>query len=118
MSKIDPKTRLLNKIIRQYGKAYTVNAGEDCYTAMVSPLRYQNKLYVDGITTPLGYDDKDYWLFIGEAYAPPPFEKGDILHFPSENFCVKTSQIQEFEGSPFYCWAILDKLSTDEAPIL
>lgn len=118
MSKADQKTRLLNKIIRQYGKAYTVNAGEDSYTAMVSPLRYQNKLYIDGVKTPLGHDDKNYWLFIGEASIPAPFEKGDILHFSSDSFWVKAVQIQEFENSPFYCWAILDKLLPDTDPIL
>lgn len=118
MSKSNCKTLLLNKVIRQYGKSYTVNAGEDRYIAIVSPLRYQNKLYVDGVKTLLGHDDKDSWLFIGEASTSLAFQKGDILHFSSESFWVKTVQVQEFEGSPFYCWAILDRLSSESSSIL
>lgn len=61
----------VKKYIDEYGRfvqySQDGNAYTDPYKAFVQPLRYKNKMYLDGKHSEIGYIDTSYYLYIGPA---------------------------------------------------
>ena len=61
----------LDKLFNQYGREAELhsedgwNSGK--FRCFIQPLRYKNKMYLDGINTPIGYNSQGHYLYIGPA---------------------------------------------------
>ena len=78
------------------------------HKAFVQPLRYKNKMYLDGTFTQIGYADQGYYLYIG----PPGIgvtEMGpfDRLMFEGNLYLVTRAERFFVQKEELYCWAIL-----------
>ncbi|MBR5773843.1 MAG: hypothetical protein IKY44_03225 [Clostridia bacterium] len=60
-----------NKVISSVGKTVTAHLPDGwCsgpYKALIQPLRYKNKMYLDGTYTDIGRNTSGYYLYIGPA---------------------------------------------------
>lgn len=98
---------------QKYGRSVRLTDGAGWvsseYKAFLQPLRYKNKMYLEGTYTPIGKDQNDLYLYIGP--------KGhDITRLP-KNARLLDSDAREYilqrtekvcRGDvPFYFWGIL-----------
>ncbi len=83
------------------------------YRAFLQPLRYKNKMYLEGTYTVLGKDPNGLYLYIGSP-------KHDITRLPKDSRVTdadgKSYLIQRAEkvcrgDAPYYFWAILKEIS-------
>ena len=81
------------------------------FYAFLQPLRYNNKLYLSGVPTELGYDGLNKYLLI----CPPEIDMKDIdginyrLCLGDEAFGVDHYETVYRFGKAFYLWAIIHK---------
>ena len=72
--------KLVAGLMERYGRAVRILSPEenaaaiDC-RAFVQPLRYKNKMYLNGVYLPSGYDDGRHYLYLG-----PADELGRVQH--------------------------------------
>ncbi len=81
---------------------------EQSFKALIQPLRYKNKMYLDGIYTEIGFNSQGHYLYIG---PPSP----DLTLASDKGYLVADSvsyQIDRAErvyngDTVFYIWAII-----------
>ncbi|NMP37115.1 MAG: hypothetical protein GX051_03175 [Clostridiales bacterium] len=106
----------MNTIFEDYGREVVLVTPEDIeqepYRAFLQPLRYKNKMYLEGVPTELGFNPQDYSLYIG-----PP--ERDLTVLPPEyririsGKYYKISKVEKvYSGTaPVYVWAVLRPLN-------
>ena len=57
----------IEKLLNTYGRTVELNEGDFSkeYKAFIQPLRYKNKMYLDGIYTQIGFNSQGHYLYIG-----------------------------------------------------
>lgn len=102
----------LSLIFDKWGRNLSLNITElsapQSYKAFLQPLRYKNKMYLQGAYTGIGLSAQGYYLYIG----PPEY---DLNLAKSDGFITadnKKYQIDRCEyvyrgSSPWYVWAVL-----------
>ena len=102
----------LNKFGRSVFLSDDTDWHSPVYRAFLQPLRYKNKMYLEGTYTIIGKDPNGLYLYIGPA-------KHDITRVPKNTRVTdadgKQYLIQRAEkvcrgDVPFYFWAILKEV--------
>ena len=102
----------------RYGKSVYLSDGAGWYSpyfkAFLQPLRYKNKMYLEGTYTPIGRDINGLYLYIGPS-------DHDLTRLSSAHARVHDSEAREyviqraekvFRGDKiYYVWAILKEVS-------
>lgn len=79
------------------------------YKAFVQPLRYKNKMYLDGAFTEIGRNTAGYYLYIG----PPEHDvtaltsAGRLTDSEGKVYIINRCEKVWFGTQVFYIWAIL-----------
>jgi len=73
--------------------------------AMIQPLRYKNKLYVELQPSEVGRIDDGCFLYLGPSHII--FEADDKLEFADKKFVVERFENVYLFGKTIYNWAIL-----------
>ncbi len=114
-------SKIIGDLIRRYGCNINVTNGDKSksYNAFIQPLRYKNKIYLDGTALSQGMYDGSHSLLI----APPELELNQPLDdyviecaSMGRRFCVRKFDIYYFNDRPIYVWAILGSYSETEVP--
>ncbi len=100
------------KNLNKYGRAvsfHSQNGEKICdLHAMISPLRYKNKMYLYGVNTEIGYNSQGHYLYIG---PPTPdltqISERDYLFSGEEKFMIDRAEKVVLSGKPIYIWAII-----------
>lgn len=105
-------------IINRYGNEVAVSDGAlDLGTtkAFIQPLRYKNKMYIDGNFLPGGYNNGKHYLYIGlpEIRIDREFENIVITTEQDKEYIVKQAELYSFAHTPVYIWAILTPYSKE-----
>lgn len=112
-------TAKFNGFLEKYGCEVCLSTdGENFdapYRAFVQPLRYKNKMYLEGTRTPIGYADQSYYLYVGpgnqDITALPP---EGVVKMGDEQFYVSHSEPVRIADQTLYMWAILRGLIKEE----
>lgn len=80
--------------------------------AMIQPLRYKNKLYVELQPSEVGRIDDGCFLYLGPADIT--FGADDKLEFADKKFIVERFENVYLFGKSIYNWAILRPRVTSE----
>ena len=102
--------KLLEALLKKYGRDVKVTIGSsetNCH-ALVTPLRYKNKMYLDADVTDFGIMDNTRLLYIGPAV--PDFTNdwaNTCIHFEGKKHFVTRADMIYWSGKPFYIWAVL-----------
>ena len=86
--------------------------------AIISPLRYKNKMYLDGVNTEIGFNSQGHYLYLG---PPSPdltlASEGDYLAAGGEKYRIDRAE-RVYHGSEiFYIWAIIRVIVETEDPV-
>lgn len=78
--------------------------------ALIHPLFYKNKMYIDGHYLPQGYCDGGHYLYYGmpDMVFSEPYEQITI-DCPALNtaYRVKRAEVHLFQNKPVYIWAVI-----------
>lgn len=110
--------KIIYDLICRFGCRICVSKDDEVneYPAFIEPLRYKNKLYLDGTSLTQGLFDGSHWLMI----APPELS----LIYPldeyivecaamNKQFTVKKCDTYYLQDKPLYLWAILGQYRQD-----
>ena len=102
---------LIKSLLKRYGQPVSVQIpglpGRQ-YGAVIQPLRYKNKLYLEGDYTPVGYYGSSTYLYIGPADPDIGDHINDTRLFvgDAEYFFVRADIIR-LKNQPVYTWAVI-----------
>jgi hypothetical protein len=102
----------VNAILSKYGRDIcikdTTGWQSKIFKAFIQPLRYKNKMYLEGTPTEIGVMDSGYYLYIGppehsfEHLAP-----GFYLESMGKRYVIDRFEKIYKGGRVFYIWAVL-----------
>ncbi len=103
------KTRRLTRLLKRYGRQTLIAAasGEtDSVQAVISPLRYKNRMYTGGEYSPAGYLDGGHYVFVS-AYTPIKAAHGDRICASGMCYVVRRWDVLYLGERPVLIWAVL-----------
>lgn len=91
---------------------YLTDAGNwksPVFKAQIQPLRYKNKMYLEGIPTPIGTGTSGYYTYIGPPSHDLSKLSADGRVVDSQEIKYSISHCEKFfvKQNVFYIWAIL-----------
>lgn len=116
-------SKIISDLIRRFGCKISVSKDDSTseHCAFIQPLRYNNKLYLDGSSLTQGLYDGSYCLMIApaELKLDKPFEDYIIeCEAMNRRFTVKKSEMYYFNDRPLYLWAVLGNYNKTEVDAL
>lgn len=105
----------LEKCMEKYGREMTVHTSDgwvsNTFHAFIEPLRYKNKMYLDGINTEIGYDKQGHYLYIGPAeHDLSQLDDDSFVQADSDKFIVDRAE-KVYKGKDvLYIWAIIREI--------
>lgn len=83
------------------------------FKAQIQPLRYKNKMYLEGIPTPIGKNLSDFYTFIGptEHDLSKLSDFGRVVDSDGTKYIISHAEKVYAQNNIFYMWAILQKTS-------
>ncbi|MBQ7101880.1 MAG: hypothetical protein IKK49_09720 [Clostridia bacterium] len=100
----------INKLIDTYGRAVEFNTAEATRSckAFIQPLRYKNKMYLDGVYTQIGFNSQGHYLYIG---PPDPdltlAEESAFISSDGVKYQIDRAERVYSGDKVFYIWAII-----------
>lgn len=81
------------------------------YRAFVQPLRYKNKMYLEGTRTRIGYADQSHYLYVGPATVDVcSLPNTAVLRMGEGLFYFSHCESVRLSDETIYMWAILRAL--------
>lgn len=98
-------------LLKQYGRKVNLCTKEgikQSFMASIQPLRYKNKMYLDGIYTEIGFNSQGHYLYIGPADIDLTVAAEDeFLTADGMSYQIDRAE-KVFKGDKvFYIWAII-----------
>lgn len=97
-------------ILEKYGKDATVTMDAKSYAihAIIQPLRYQNKMYLDYENYDLGLHDNTCLLFIGPAAPDFTGKIADtVIAANGQKYMIKRADLMFLGNDPLYIRAVI-----------
>lgn len=97
-------------LLEAIGEKAEVTVGENSWqiNAIIQPMRYKNKLYIEQERTELGFRDTECFLYLGPA--EPDFaglESDTVITAGGKNYNVSRADRISLKGVTQYIWAVL-----------
>lgn len=107
----------MNVCFEKFGSSVRLTDGAGWYSpvykAFLQPLRYKNKMYLEGTYTPIGRDSTGLYLYIGPAshnVTRLP-ETARIMDGDGRKYVVQRAEEVKLSDKPFYYWAVVKEVS-------
>lgn len=111
-TRYDPET---DRLIKRFGRKLKKLAdGEETeFYGFIQPLRYKNKMYLNGISTELGYNTTKKYLLISQADVKlKQSERENVIITATDGkYCCDHSETVCFGEKECYCWSIIHRIS-------
>ena len=96
----------VGRLIDRYGMDILVDNARA--KAFIQPLRYKNKMYLNGVNTVIGFNSQGHYLYIG---PPDPdltlAQDGEYISCMGEKYRIDRAE-KVYKGEDvFYIWAII-----------
>lgn len=101
---------IINSLFDKYARTVEVRDGTKTKTckAFIQPLRYKNKMYLDGIYTEIGFNSQGHYLYIG---PPEPdltvLSDSGYISADGTDFRIDRAERVYMGEEVFYIWAII-----------
>lgn len=99
-----------NPIFDTYARRVEIHDGGTTKTckAFIQPLRYKNKMYLDGIYTEIGFNSQGHYLYIG---PPKPdltiLSDSGYISADGTDYRIDRAERVYIGEEVFYIWAII-----------
>ncbi|MGN1169173.1 MAG: hypothetical protein ACI4RB_03545 [Acutalibacteraceae bacterium] len=110
----------IEKMFKKFGREIMLSKDDgwksEIFHGFIQPLRYKNKIYLDGVYTVIGFDNQGKYLYIGPA-------KHDLTSFDSTSgyleadgvkYTVDRAEKVYYGKQPVYIWAIIREVTEAE----
>ena len=100
----------IEKLLDTYGRTVELNSAESAkkYKAFIQPLRYKNKMYLDGVYTQIGFNSQGHYLYIGPPDPDLTLAEDDAFLFADGTKYQIDRAERVYNGDKvFYIWAII-----------
>lgn len=100
----------IEKLFDTYGRTVELNTGDTAKSckAFIQPLRYKNKMHLDGVYTQIGFNSQGHYLYIG---PPDPdltlADNGAYLYSDGTKYQIDRAERVYNGDRVFYIWAII-----------
>lgn len=108
----------VKQILRRFGRDVCLaKAGgwkSETFRAFIQPLRYKNKMYLEGIHTEIGKSEKGYYLYLGPKNHD--LTTGQDFLVKAGGMTLKTERAEKvwFKNDVCYIWAVLSSCEEGE----
>ncbi len=97
-------------IFKKHGREVTLKDGDatESFKALIQPLRYKNKMYLDGVYTEIGFNSQGHYLYIGPP-TPDLTLVSETAKIDSDSVSYRIDRAERvYNGNEiFYIWAII-----------
>ena len=112
----------ITKELERYGEKFTVtdknNKVIGKFVAIIEPLRYKNKMYLQGTATEIGYNREDYYLIMASPdIDPKSIDHSCTVSNSSKSFVIDKAELVKVRGVPVYIWLIAKAHSPAMYPV-
>lgn len=101
----------IKECLEEYGRPVALcssdGTNETNLYAIISPLRYKNKMYLSGIYTEIGYNSEGHYLYIGPPDCDLTDADGCYLISEGIKYRIDRAEKVYFGKEVFYIWAII-----------
>ncbi len=103
----------LEKLFNQYGREVRLCTDDgwvsEIYHCFIQPLRYKNKMYLDGVNTPIGYNSQGHYLYLGPAMhdLSQVTDSSTWIAADGVKYKIDRSEKVYFGNEVLYVWAII-----------
>lgn len=113
------RREVLNRLMRRYGRKANLFLPDGWYSTgfycLLEPLRYKNKMYLEGLNTEIGFAEQGCYLYIGPAEHDPEKAGRDVrVKIGDEEFTVSRSEKITLGEEAVYIWAVLARVVREE----
>lgn len=107
-------------LMKRYGQDISLHMSDgwnsEIFQAFIQPLRYKNKLYLEGIHTDIGLQDTGSYLYIGPSNhdaSKLPYD-AYIKDFNNKKYSISRCEKVYMGKDIFYVWAIIKEIQEAE----
>lgn len=100
----------IDKLLNNYGRTVELNTDGTTkgFKAFIQPLRYKNKMYLDGVYTQIGFNSQGHYLYIGPPYPDLTLAEDNAFLFSDGTKYQIDRAERVYNGDKvFYIWAII-----------
>lgn len=102
-------------MLQKFGQDITCKGADgwssETYGGFIQPLRYKNKMYLNGVNTVIGFNSQGHYLYIGPS-------DHDVTKLPEESwiesggkkFTVDRAEKVYLKNEVVYVWAIIREI--------
>ena len=78
------------------------------HSAVISPLRYKNKMYLSGVYTDIGFNSEGHYLYIGPARCDlTEAPDGSYILADGVKYRIDRAEKVHAKNDVFYIWSII-----------
>lgn len=102
-------SKSIKAMIYRYGESIKVVKGKSVLRAraIIQPLMYKNKMYLNGSALPAGTFDGGHYQMIAPADVDFGDFKGVIIEGAKNKYTLKRVEVVRADDSDLYIWAVL-----------
>lgn len=105
----------INTMFEKFGQEITCKGSDGwsspIFGGFIQPLRYKNKMYLNGVNTVIGFNSQGHYLYIG----PPEHDITKLnneywIESDSKKYIVDRSEKVYLKNEAVYIWAIIREI--------
>lgn len=105
----------LTSMFEKYGQEIVLKGSDEwsspVFGGFIQPLRYKNKMYLNGVNTVIGFNSQGHYLYIG----PPNHDLSQLtdeqwVEADGKKFTVDRCEKVYFKNEVVYIWAIIREM--------
>ena len=105
---------LISGMIKQYGRTCRIvppdGLNQVDVNAIINPLLYKNKMYLNDAYLVDGYCDKGLYLYIGDPRVSlNNYSLGTVLRCGTNEYTIMKTEQYYVESTAVYTWAVLQR---------
>ena len=105
----------LTSMFEKYGQNVVLKGpnswSSSVFGGFIQPLRYKNKMYLNGVNTVIGFNSQGHYLYLGPPNHDLTALSGEHwLEAGGKKFTVDRSERVYFKNEVIYIWAIIREI--------
>ena len=105
----------INSIFERYGRDVTLNGPDnwssETYGAFIQPLRYKNKMYLNGVNTVIGFNSEGHYLYLGPpGHDLTRLDKSYQIRTSDKKYTIDRAEKVYLKNEVVYVWAIIREI--------
>ena len=103
----------INSVFDKFGQEVSLKTDDGwsspIFGAFIQPLRYKNKMYLNGVNTVIGFNSQGHYLYIGPPDHSPEVEGCHIVS-NGKSYTVDRYEKVYLKNEVIYIWAIIREI--------